>query len=253
MPRMTIQWCHPSGANLRPWPLHLRPLPPCLLAALFVASLASEGAGQGIVVDQGRFSVQAAQGVGSETFAIRRAGLGRDDAVFANGVVTMRVDGAVSEIRPLLRTLPPDGVAESYQVSVSGHGAMDARLARSGRRYVATIRAETGDEDREFQARADTRVVELGVAHHYYFLRDVREGGTVLVIEPRSRRQVMLTVRTRTDEDLVLGPNSVPARRVEFSSDGSDDRIVWFDRQGRVLRVEVPADGYVAERTDLVG
>jgi hypothetical protein len=27
-------------------------------------------------------------------------------------------------------------------------------------------------------------------------------------------------------------------------------RIVWFDRVGRVLRVEVPGRGYVADRVD---
>ena len=28
-----------------------------------------------------------------------------------------------------------------------------------------------------------------------------------------------------------------------------DVRLVWFDDQGRVLRVEIPAQGFVAERT----
>jgi hypothetical protein len=64
---------------------------------------------------------------------------------------------------------------------------------------------------------------------------------------------VTLAVTSRDDQSLVLGPNSVPSRRVELSSEEGDDRVVWFDRQGRVLRVEVPALGYAAERTDLVG
>lgn len=55
-----------------------------------------------------------------------------------------------------------------------------------------------------------------------------------------------------TDESLNISHTTVHARKVTFTA-GEDHRVVWFDRQGRVLRVEVPAWGYVAERQDLVG
>jgi hypothetical protein len=224
------------------------------LLALAAATPAPAVMAQGIVVDGGQFAVTVhGQAVGSEDFVIRRAGLGRDDAVFANGVVSLDVDGVMQEVRPLLRTTPPDGVAESYQVDVTGPDAMTLRLTRAGTRYVATISSAIGDEDREFQARTDTRVVELSVAHHYYFLRQLAEGRQVHLLEPRNRRQVTLTAGEGFEEDLRLGPNIVSARRVEFMSDHEDDRTVWFDRQGRVLRVEIPSLGYLAERTDVVG
>lgn len=223
-----------------------------LITLLLAAPL--PGVAQGVVVDQGQFSIRiGGRNVGTEDFVIRRAGLGRDDAIFANGVVSIRDAGGAQEIRPLLRAAPPDGIAESYQVTVTGTDAMEIRLARSGRRYVATIRSSVGDEDREFQARIDTRVLETGVAHHYYFLRDAREAVATHTLEPRGRRQAELTAGPRRDEELRLGPNTVTARRVEFTSSGGDARIVWFDRQGRVLRVEIPSLGYVAERTDVVG
>ena len=226
-----------------------------LVLALTVSLVTAPGAvGQGVVVDQGAFSVRLrGQAVGTEDFVIRRAGMGREDAVFASGVVRTRIGTATQEVKPLLRASPPDWSAVSYQVDVTGPDAIDVRISRTGRRYVATIRSEIGDEDREFQAQANTRVVELGVAHHYYFLRDVREGVAVHVLEPRSRRQVTLTSSAPSDVDLTLGPSLVSARRVQFDSDQGDLRIVWFDRQGRVLRVEIPSLGYVAERTDLVG
>ncbi len=221
-----------------------------ILAAALCACAFSALAAQGVVVDQGQFSVQLrGRAMGTEDFVIRRAGRGREDAIFANGTVSLRDQ----EVRPLLRATPPAGEASSYQVTVTGRQAIDIRLARDGRRYVATLRSSVGAEDREFQARAETRVVELGVAHHYHFLRTSRTGRPIPVLEPRSRRLLTLTAGQATDEELRLGPNVVSARRVEFTSDGDDHRIVWYDRQGRVLRVEVPASGYVAERTDLVG
>jgi hypothetical protein len=223
-------------------------------ALLFLALGAASSAAQGVVVDQGRFVVLVGgREVGAEEFVIRRAGLGSGDAIFASGVVTRRVGAETQEVRPLLRATPLEGSAESYQVTVSGRDAADIRMARSGRRYVATIRTAAGDEDREFQARPDTYVLELDVAHHYYFLRSMREGREGHVLVPRTRSQLTILAGAAVTEELRLGPNVVSARKVVFTVDGGETRLVWFDRQGRVLRVEIPASRYVAERTDLVG
>lgn len=224
------------------------------LLALLVVGAVAPALAQGVVVDQGQFAIRLdGQAVGTEDFVIRRASLGLNAAFFANGVVSLTTPGATSEVRPLLRADPPDGQAESYQVQVTGDGAMELRLAKSGRRYVATIRSAIGAEDREFQARPDTRILDLDVAHHHYFLRDLRVDRPVHVLEPRSRGQYTLTATARTDVELRMGPNVVQARRVELSAEGGADRTVWYDRQGRVLRVEIPSLSYVAERTDLVG
>jgi hypothetical protein len=227
--------------------------PIALVLGLAAASVVDSASGQGIVIDQGRFDVTVdGQRVGSEEFVIRRAGLGREDAVFANGTVRLSVGDGQQVIRPLLQAMPPDGVAAAYQVAVGGPGEMELRLQRAGRRYVATIRSAIGEEDREFQAHTDTRVLEEDVAHHYYFLRDLRAGRSAHVLEPRTRRQVELVAGPRTEEEIRVGRNVVQARRVELAA-GDDRRIVWYDRQGRVLRVEVPTTGYVAERSDPVG
>ena len=225
----------------------------CLPAALAVA-IAAPGAAapQGVVVDQGRFAVTlGGRSAGTEEFTIRRAGLGGDAAIFANGTVSLNRGGATQQIAPLLRALPPEGIASQYQVEVTGVDAMALRLRLAQRRYVAVIQSEVGEEQREFPAQADTRVLEVDVAHHYYFLRDVREGSVTPALEPRLRSHVQLSAGPPSDEELRLGQTVVPARRVEFAS-GEDRRIVWFDRVGRVLRVEMPARGYVAERVDVL-
>ena len=209
---------------------------------------------QGIVVDQGQFAVTVeGVSVGSEDFVIRRAGLGSGDAVFANATVSLMVGRATQDMRMILRAIPPEGSADSYQIDVTGVGVAEIGLERADRRFLATVRSPAGEEDREFPARPDTRVVELDVAHHYYFLRDLLPGRQVHVLEPRSRRQITLTASERTEGRITLGRNVVSARRITFSSNGGDDRTVWFDRQGRVLKVEVPSRAYEAERTDLVG
>lgn len=239
------------------------PLPLCRIALSGVAALLlvapAPGLAQGVVVDQGTFAVSlAGRQVGTEEFTIRRAGLNRDDALFATATVSLRRDGATQQIRLLLRATPDTGLPKCqgnepcYQIDVEGPDALSLRLGLSGRRYVARILDSTGEEIREFPAAAQTRILETDVAHLYYFLRDQGEGAECAILSPRDRSNTTLVAGPSSEEQIQLGPNVVEARRVVFSA-GDDRRIVWFDRLGRVLRVSVPADNYLAERTDLVG
>jgi hypothetical protein len=230
-------------------------------ALLLLAVLASPrpGLAQGVVVDQGTFAISlSGRPAGTEEFTIRRAGLNRDDALFATSTVNLRRDGVAHQVRVLLRATPLDGLPKCegnepcFQVDVEGPEAMSLRLGTSGRRYVARIVDGGGEEIREFPAAPGTRILEADVAHLYYFLKDVAAGAACPVISPRQRARTSLTAGPSTEEQIQLGANIVQARRVEFSA-GEDVRIVWFDRLGRVLRVSVPAQRYLAERTDLVG
>ena len=224
-----------------------------LAAVVAAASSASPIAAQSVLVDEGTFSVtRNGKAAGTEEFTIRRAGMGNDAVVISSGVIRLDGPDGKVELRPLLETVVPDGAASSYQLKVAGAQSAELSLALAGRRYVSRIRTDAGEEEREFVARPETRIVEEGVAHHYYFLRDAREGSKVPVIEPRTRRQFQLTVSPATDEEIRIGSVRVQAHRVTFAG-GDADRTVWFDRQGRVLRVEIPGRGYVAERQDLVG
>jgi hypothetical protein len=206
---------------------------------------------QGVVLDQGAFAISYhGRPAGTADFSIRRAGLGPDDAMFANATVTLDEAGRSQEIRPLLRATPA-GVAIEYQVEVVGADALELGLRRVARRYVATIRSVAGEEQREFPAAMDTRILEQDVAHFYHFLRETEPGTVTPVIEPRSRTRLQLTTGAPVGETLTVGSTSLAAQRVEYT-DGAEVRRVWFDALGRVLRVEIPSTGYVAERTDVL-
>ena len=225
-----------------------------LLASLVLATGSALGLGaQSVVVDQGTFSVAIdGEVIGSEEFSIRRAGLGRTAVYFASGTVTLSRNGESQELRPMLSAHAPEGAADGYQLKVTGFDASEIELNLVGPRFVSSFRSAAGQEEREFSATAHTRILEQFVAHHYYFLGDVTDGTLVPVIEPRSRLAINLVAGAWVDEELLLGPNRVAARKVVFR-DGEQERVVWFDRQGRVLRVEIPALRYVAERQDPVG
>lgn len=213
----------------------------------------SPASAQSVVLDEGTFRlwVDGTQ-AGTEEFTIRRAGMGADATIIAHAVVSLSIPDGARELRPVLEVMPDDGSASGYQLKISGSETTELSVNLAGRRYVSMLRSDVGEEEREFLARPRTRIIEPWVAHQYYFLRDAAAGQQLPVIEPRSRRQVQLTVGSLVDETIRIGSNDVPARKVTFQA-GAEERIVWFDRQGRVLRVDVPALGYRAQREDLVG
>jgi hypothetical protein len=230
---------------------HVRAATLTTLLAASAALAPSRGVAQGVVLDQGAFAITYhGRPSGTEDFSIRRAGLGPDDAMFANATVTLSRSGTSQQIRPLLRATPA-GVAIEYQVEIVGPDALELGLRRVARRYVATIRSVAGEEQREFPAAADTRILEQDVANLYYFLREAEPGSVTPVIEPRARARLQLTAGAPVDDTLSIGSTSLPARRVEYT-DGAEVRRVWFDALGRVLRVEIPSTGYAAQRTDVL-
>lgn len=223
------------------------------LSLLAAALLASPAAAQSVVVDEGSFVVTVQdREAGTETFAVRRSGLGDEATFIAHGVVLLDLEEGRRELRPMLQTVPPAGVATGYQLKMAGTEVAELNMTLAGRRYVSLLRSERGEEEREFLARDDTRVLDRWVAHQYYFVRDLREGESTWVIEPGSRRQYELRATASVDETTTVAGSAVEARRVTLRG-GDMERHVWFDDQGRVLRVEVPALGYRAQREDLPG
>jgi len=221
----------------------------CILGALLPASAEA----QSVVVDQGTFEIRVGgEVVGSEEFTIRRAGLGTDATIIAHAVVRLTLPDGARELRPMLQTVPSRGTATGYQLKISGAETTELTLTLADRRYVSLLRSERGEEEREFLARPETRIVERWVAHQYHFLGDLDDDDEAWVIEPRTRRQMTLT-RTRSRDDTVeIAGTPVAAEVVTFQG-GDEERTVWFDDQGRVLRLVIPALDYDARRENLAG
>ncbi len=238
-------------------PIALLPRPGVhpLLAGVFafLAPAPPPVAGQSAVVDQGVYRIEVGgEEMGAERFSIRRAGILSDAVYIADAVMTVRSPEGREEARPLLRVRGSDEVPDGYQLKVSGARELEIRMNLAGPRFVSRFSSPRGREEREFRARRGTRILEAGVAHHHYFLRAVEEGDVVHVVVPRERRELELKVTSVTTEEISIGPTVVPARRVALEAPG-EGRIVWFGRQGQVLRVEIPSRKWVAVRTDLTG
>lgn len=214
-------------------------------------------AAQNLTLDEGAFSVSMADGArGQETFTIRQAGTGPDARVIAQGRIQWTLSGGTRTVVPLLEAR--GGGLFAYQVEVSGDVTEQIYLRAEGRRFVANVRSDAGEQQREYRARPGSVLLERGVAHQYFVLaRGVLalaaaglDLGPIPVLTPLDGTLRQYEIEMDEPGTLQIGGQAVKANHLTLGS-GEDRHEAWFDDEGRVLRVEVPSLGYVAERQSL--
>ena len=203
---------------------------------------------QSVVLDEGEFRVtHAERGVGTETFAIRRLGQGVDAYVIANAVIELDLPGGQEQVRPLLQTGP--GLSFSrYQVEVTGADPVEIAVTSGERLLLARTRSNRGEREQEFRAARGTVLLELGVAHLYWFLSRMSEGDATTALVPRAGAQGQIVLRSARPASLRVAGAEHKVRHATFEMDGALHEV-WYDGEDRVLRVEVPESGFLAERT----
>lgn len=207
--------------------------------------------GQSVAMDEGAFTItMGGRSAGTETFAIRRIGMGAEARVIAQGQVQVTLPAGTLSMEPILEASEALSLA-GYQNKVTGTREEVFTLAgTTDRRFQGRTVSQEGEQVQEYRAASGTILLEDMVAHHYFLLgaRLNGDAGTVPVIVPGQGRQLQLQYAVTGTETLSLGGTSVQARRVRVEV-GEQIRDVWFDERGRVLRVEDPGSGYRAERT----
>jgi len=200
---------------------------------------------QDVVLDEGRFALFIeGREAGSESFSIHRLGMGESARILATA--TVAVDGL--EMRPTLEARP-DFIVTAYQNEVTGARKGELSVVLNGNRYVSRVSSADGEVQREYRAAPRTAVLENRVSHHYFFVARFIDSGTgpIVALSPFDGGQARLEVVSSESEPFQLGGESVDARHVRLQG-GGDMREIWIDDQGRVLRVEIPALGFRAER-----
>lgn len=231
---------------------HRNPLAFAALFALVGAATVAPGTAlaQQVTLDEGEFDVFLdGRAVGTEVFSIRRSGSDESAVVIAHADVELQLPGGLRKLEPALEASGPGFLVTAYQVQVTGDLEADIQVVLSGRRYLARVRSERGEQQREYRARENAVLLEDQVAHQYYFLASAAEDGSVEVpvILPRSGEDFLARVVPVGTETIRIGNESIEARH--FRVEGPNEvRDVWVDDRNRVLRVEIEADGYRAVR-----
>lgn len=219
-----------------------------VLAALLLS--AAQATAQTQVIDEGGFRLMVrGQEVGTETFSIRQTGSGDAIVVIAVGKIVLDTMRGGTTLNSELQTSGSALRPTAYQVQVEGADAERIAGRVVGGRFSARIISAAGEQMREYLASDGAVVADEGIAHHYYFLaqRVGTAGGRVPIVVPRASQQVMATVAHRGLEAVAVGGSGMQARHIAVTVNGQE-RHVWVDGNGRVLRVEIPARGFVAER-----
>ena len=201
-----------------------------------------------MVLDEGEFRItQAEGGIGTERFAIRQLGQGQDAYVIANAVIELDLPAGHEQVRPLLQT-GLDLSFSRYQVDVAGADPVEIAVTSGERRLLARTRSNRGEQEQEFRAATGTVLLEHGVAHLYWFLSRMSEGDATTVLVPRAGVQGRIVLISARPGPVRVAGIQHQARHVTFEMDGAPHEV-WYDSEDRVLRVEVPESGFLAERT----
>jgi hypothetical protein len=206
---------------------------------------------QTVTLDEGVFRLRVGgQEVGTETFNIRQNGSGESAVVIAVGKVVIDTARGGQEINAQLSMKGPALQTSAYQVTIEGANASKISGMVVGGRFSARIMSGAGEQMREYMASEGAVVTDDGLAHHYYFLaqRLGSESARVPVLVPRQSKQFSATVTSRGSEAVSVGGGTVQGRHLVVSTAGFPERHVWVDDKGRVLRMEVPDQKFLAER-----
>ena len=208
-------------------------------------------AAQNVSLDEGAFriSVNGAPR-GREEFSIRRSGLGDQSRVVLRATIEREGPSGRESLSTVMSSAGSGLEVQEYQSRLTGPGATEINVVRSGARYVARVLSPEGEQVREFRAGPGSVLLDQDIAHHHFLLTPFLDSGSTVsltVLSPRANRQLRMTFSFLGEEDVVVAGQPVRARR--FRLEGEDAaREIWFDDQARILRVHVPDTGFLAER-----
>jgi hypothetical protein len=202
--------------------------------------------------DEGTFEVQVGdRPVGTEQFSIRQLGTGATADFVATGEVHVVLSGGGLDLTTSLRSSGVQADPVVYEVTVGGDAPRRIVGSVGSGRFSAKIMTPTGEQLREYVASSGATILDEGVAHHYYFLARRTRSGRVPILIPRENRQVMAQVSDRGQESVNIRGTQVTLYHLVVQPEGGDERHVWVDDLGRVIRVSIPSRSYVATRTEI--
>ncbi|HET7564195.1 MAG TPA: DUF6134 family protein [Gemmatimonadaceae bacterium] len=202
-------------------------------------------------VDEGSFTIyRGAASIGRETFSIRRNVNPGGDVFVASAAVQLEDE----HIAPALRT-DASGAPLAYQVEVRTGSQVQERLSgQVGRgRFSARVKTPRGESAKEYIVSDGALVLDDDVFHQYYFLALGDRTGTVPVIIPRRNVQLAMQVEPLGTAPVSIGGDPITARRFKLTEPSGAVRQLWVDDKGRVLKVQLTAQGITAVRDEPPG
>ena len=231
------------------------PTPPSALAAQSTAILAAEANQPTDPLDVGSFTIFVdAQRAGREQFSLRRM-------TTADGAtIELRSESAVGDRRSAVR-LEADSAGTPLRYSVEERTGATVSLRLGGQRvrgrFTTLSRSVTGEAAREYLLSPGALVLEDEGLLQYALLVRARalaagDSTTIPVLTPIANRQgtILLALQATSDTVVIAGSRRV-AQRWRIVAHGGEERLIWADLDGRLLRVRIAARRFEALRDDI--
>lgn len=216
-----------AGRGLRP------------LAIAFWLAPAALGAQQ---MDAGRLALrEGGQRVAVESFRVWRAGPN------LNSVANIEPSG--NREGEFQVGLGLDGQHRPLRYELRGPGSRIVEGTWTVDRVRLHLLTAEGERWKELPFRGPGTVLEVGVAHHYLVLITVLQerGGRATAVIPSEGASVTAQLVGERADQVRIGDRTIVATRYDVRV-GDEERRVWIDAEGRLLRVLDPASGREAIR-----
>ncbi len=221
---------------------------------LLSAGLWSSGLfAQEVTLDEGTFTIyEGSSEVGTETFSIRESGAGAELRLVAGARIHIVGGSSPRDMQTTLEMRGADRRLALYAVKLGGASPQDVRYSEDGPSRLSMVRrTEEGERAREMRAPDGLTVLDQGVVHHLFLIRERLAGASarVSVLVPMEGTTEEATVSERGAEAVSVGGVQVDAQRIDVTA-GGETLAAWFDDQGRLLQVE-RGDSFRAVRSEL--
>jgi len=214
------------------------------LAALFAASRAGVlPGGQGPVLDSGTLVIsQGGSIVGRESFTLRAGHAGEPGGYTLSSSARYATAAGQVAFSPVVEW-DSDSLPQLVQFDVYGDGQSRAYVRFGPRRVSVRIVRPGGESARELPAVGRELVVDDSV----FALHALQPGTALSAIFPRTGTRVPVRLEDRGQEQAMLRGTARTLRHLVLHL-GGQERHLWYDDGGRLIRVEIPVRGLSAER-----
>ena len=190
--------------------------------------------------------------IGEERFVIREDRGGEAGPIYRTGAqLNLKLENRTTRIKVGFEGIGATCRLRRYEVEISGAGARTLVVEARGNRIGLRVRSEGGEEMKEFLAHGATTVLDLHVAHHHFFILQQlgdASSATTYVLAPRQRSLQRFAIADLGMETTRVDGRSLQLRHVTATGEDGTVHHIWA-RDRKVMKVEVPALQFVAERS----
>jgi hypothetical protein len=224
---------------------------------LLLVGIDTVPAGEPEILDSGTFTLfRHGARIGEERFVIRAEQAGGAGRLYRAGAdLYLKIDGKTMRVAVGLEVLGDECHLRGYEAEINDDGATSIVLTLARDRIRLNVRSPRGDEMTEFLHRDRTVILDtvLGthIVHQYFFawklLRGNRSSDATVMI-PIQKQQHTARIEDRGSDTVRLNDVDAELRHVVVATGNGSTHHIWLDGE-KVMKVEIPEDGFVALRS----